>query len=638
MAETRTIKHFMAAIEEDDLDRLKALSSADFNQKALRRGEALKEMDRLNLPSGDFKILEVKDESETEKLVTLEVGEAKRKIFYRLTKDASSHKWVVDDLYVRQRRDGLKIDKAVTEQMDLLLTVREFHDAWQSDDRDRILAVTTPDLRKSLEELPSESLVHIRRKVVGESEKDPQMRPPQLDKDVALVTLTRPAGKMIVTFKLLEEGWRVHDLAVESRKDGEHIPSLQKMASAMSAALDFLDAYAQGDKATLRELCVERFYAGSLGPADLSAVELPPSRLPADGYELKMQGARADLIVSRAADTVMVSLERPEASDPSGAATPIKYLVSEVTVFEPGPDGSPREKRLSVLFTGRAIAEIYAEALAARDLSTLAKISTTDFQNRAWNSFRDSGVEHVQVLDFERGPLKVVAEEFHGAVTDLTVQQGAQTVTYRLRDCDGEIRVDDVLVAGGDGSRSLKETLEILAPIHTFAAGLAKSDLGTVQRNSSSEFNRVVWRQLQDVPGLAQIAAKHLHAPLTEIRPMEQGGTLVVLGNEQFGAKILLLEEHEQRVIDEILLVAGPAEEQQARLKGTLRMQIANGRLASDIQHVAHEEPQIAPAGAVPSIQPAVYEAEVSPPMTLEPSDAAFLPPPESEMGWSEAP
>lgn len=641
MAEKQAITHFMAAIENDDLQGLRTLSSSQFEHKALRLDTSLEEMKRLRLPSGEFTILEVKDESETEKLVTVEFGDAKRKLFYRLVHNPETKKWAVDDLYVRQRQDGLKVDKAVTEQMDLLLTVREFHDAWESRERERILSVTAPELRQALSELPEDGLLQITQKVLGESQKDPQMRPPQFDNDVAVVTLTRPAGKVIATFKLLEDGWRLNDLAVESRKDGDHIPSLQKMASAMHSALNFLDAYAQHDKATLKDLCGSRFYTGSLGPGDLSLVPLPGSALPADSYQLKMQGGRADLIIDHGEETVMVSLERPAASDPDSLGTPLKYLVTEVTVFAPvAGRARPGEKRLSALFTGRAVAEIYAEALAARDLSTLSKISTTDFQNRAWGKFSESGIAELVVLDFERGPLQVLAEEFYGAVTELTVQQGPQTLTYRLRDCDGEIRVDDVLVAAADRPQSLKETLEVLAPVHTFAAALAKSELGIVQRHSSSEFNRLVWRQLQEVPELGQAAARYLHAPLAAIKPIDQRSTLVLLGDERFGAKVLLVEEHQQRVVDEILLVAGPSDEQQARLKGTLRNQIATGQLASGIQPVAHEMPATEPPAGNWSAEPAVYESyeeDAAVTRPLEPSDSAFLPPPD-EGGWSDSP
>lgn len=629
MAEKRAIDQFMTAVETDDLATLKALSSTQFEQKALRRDESLEELDRLRLPAGEVEIVEVKDESETEKLVTVEIGESKRRLFYRLTKSPETKKWVIDDLYIRQRKDGLKIDKAVTEQMDLLLTILDFRDAWSSDDPDRILAVTAPELHEILSAVPRHHLLQLTQKVFPEKNSDLRMRNPQLDNEVAMVTFNRPAGKMIVTFKLLEVGWRVNDLAVESRTEGDHIPSLQKMAIAMHAAFEFLDAYAQGDKTKLKELCDPRFYGGSIGPGDLSLVQLPAGELPAKTYQLKMRGQRADLIIARDSDTITISLTRPDAVQPDAVGVPLKYLVNEVTIYESvAGRAAPREKRLSAVFTGRAVSEIYAEALAARDLSTLSRISTTDFQNRAWSKFADRDLERVQVLNFQPGPFEVLAEKFEGAVTELTVQQGAQTVTYVLRDCDGEIRVDDVLVQADKQGHSLKDTLEILAPIHTFASALAGSEIGTLQRTSSSDFNRIVWRQVRDVPHLGRQAVPHLYAPLSGVQRVDDKSLLVALGDEQFGAKVLLIEEHAQNVIHEILLVAGPADEQQARLKGTLRTQIANGLLASGVQPVAHEAPAEPLPGAA-AIEPAVFEQEVAPPMPLEPSDAAFLPPPE---------
>mgnify|MGYP006175201393 CR=1 FL=1 len=46
------------------------------------------------------------------------------------------------------------------------------------------------------------------------------------------------------------------------------------------------------------------------------------------------------------------------------------------------------------------------------------------------------------------------------------------------------------------------------------------------------------------------------------------------------------------------------ADEQQARLKGTLRVEIANGRLASGIQQVAHEQPAAEPVAVPPARGP----------------------------------
>ena len=46
----------------------------------------------------------------------------KKEIFYELTREESG-KWVVDDIYLKQKKKGIEAYKSVTEQMDLLLTV-----------------------------------------------------------------------------------------------------------------------------------------------------------------------------------------------------------------------------------------------------------------------------------------------------------------------------------------------------------------------------------------------------------------------------------------------------------------------------------------------------------------------------------
>ena len=46
-------------------------------------------------------------------------GDPKKEVFYELARDKSGH-WVVDDIYLKQKRKGIEAYKSVTEQMDLL--------------------------------------------------------------------------------------------------------------------------------------------------------------------------------------------------------------------------------------------------------------------------------------------------------------------------------------------------------------------------------------------------------------------------------------------------------------------------------------------------------------------------------------
>lgn len=167
VVETRTIELFTKALESGDLDKLKSATSTAFETRALRQEAALEDLKLLRLPTGDLEIDDVEDVSPTVKRVTVMVGETKQKLKYQLKLDPQTKKWVVDDIYLKQKKDGVTATKSVTEQMDLLLSVREFLDAWKDGDRDDVLRTVTPDFADSLRPLPPAYLNRLTQQVVG---------------------------------------------------------------------------------------------------------------------------------------------------------------------------------------------------------------------------------------------------------------------------------------------------------------------------------------------------------------------------------------------------------------------------------------------------------------------------------------
>ncbi len=92
----------------------------------------------------------------------------------------------------------------------------------------------------------------------------------------------------------------------------------------------------------------------------------------------------------------------------------------------------------------------------------------------------------------------------------------------------------------------------------------------------------MIWKQADGVPAAGQVAVKHLQAPLNKVEDLEEGKTLVQFGNENFGCSVLLVTEHDQRVVDDVVLVAGVQPELRARLKRKMREQIAFGAPEAD--------------------------------------------------------
>jgi protein-tyrosine-phosphatase len=396
--EAQTIDHFTVALQKKDLPSLKSSTSETFERKTLRLAESLDDFKIINLPQGKTSIVKVEDVTEDEKRVTVEVGESKRKLLYKLTHDRETQKWVVDDIYVKQKKKGMTSARSVTEQMDLLLTVREFLAAWDQGDRNQALSVTTPEFGQLLSELPPAYFARLARQVVGEKSRTSAFRPEaELDADVAIVQLPRSNGRMVLTFKLLDEAWKVSDIAVEAGGEGKDIPSVLKMATALQASLSFLEAYHAADNRTLAKVCTKKFYRSSLAYADLTTVELPRVHQIQNEYKVKMRGVRADFVVSGESEIVRLTLKRSNL-DSDSTAMP-NYLVEDVTIFELE---STQEKRLSSLFTAHAVMQIFSDALAKRDLNRLRKTSTADFNRRIWKKIDDSILTELPLSEIER--------------------------------------------------------------------------------------------------------------------------------------------------------------------------------------------------------------------------------------------
>ena len=139
LLESRAITDFTYALQEQDLEYLRESTSSEFGQSALRRTEALEDLKILRLPQEPPSIVKVGDVSATEKQVTVtndpdSKSSKQSQLLYKLTRSDDQSDWVVDDIYIKRKQKGLKVTKSVTEQMDLLLTLRDFLDAWETGD------------------------------------------------------------------------------------------------------------------------------------------------------------------------------------------------------------------------------------------------------------------------------------------------------------------------------------------------------------------------------------------------------------------------------------------------------------------------------------------------------------------------
>lgn len=634
--EERAIARFTKALEGENLDGLKAATSEAFEQKALRRDEAVEDLKVLRLqPAADGKkkpeteIVKVEDVSDHEKLVTVTVtvGEAKpKKLQYRLTRDDKSRKWVVDDVLVKQNRKDLSAAKSVTEQMDLLLSVREFLAAWENGDREEILAVTSPGSSKLLSELSADQLGMLAKQIVGDKPSKSKIRPEaQLDGNDAVVRLKRSEGEILLTYRLYDGNWKVVDAALDSKNEKKRVASIVKTAGVLRAVDQFLVAYAAGDKPELEKLCTQQLYGQSLKFADTKTTPLPALDAEHQKSQVYMTASGADMVAGSGEQKMRISLNRID-PDADGE-TPARYLVHEVTIYE-----NSHEKRLSAVFTSKEVMELFCKSYNERKLDVLKKVSTNDFNQRVWNQLDTDRFCQLKVAEIEPAEPKILSTEFHGEVTEITVQQGTRVLAYVLRDWQGRVCVDDVLMPVMDRPNSLKSTLEILIPIHNFALGLRAADptllshapqIEFLQKNSSKDLNRTVWNQTQQVPAAGRSALRHLEAPLSALKHTDTQA-MVTLGDDRFGARIVLEKEQSRFVVDQIAIIAGPETSQRSELKQSMRTELAARGLKTpdlprDVQYASTPARASSNDGAPRVFMPHTSARPIGDPLTSQP-------------------
>jgi len=572
LVESRTIAAFSEALQEEDLDSLRDVTSSRFEEKSLRHENSVKDFSVLRIPKGDVEIIDIDHISDNEKRVTGQIGNSKsRRLRYRLVRDEKTGKWVVDDVYIKKQKNGISSTRAVTELMDLITTVREFIHAWGSGSRSDILRMADPEFGTLLGSLPDAYLIRLAKQAIGDRAESKVRPEAQMDEDVALVKLPGKSGQMIISFTKVRNRWLISDLAVESRKDKDHISSVKQMATVLRSASVFLNSYSTGDKKKLKTVTMKSLFENSLEPAILSTVQLPTASQSASTYQVKLQSGFADFMVATDDELVKLSLLRIEGEDSN---TAVKYLVDDVTIYE--IDGN-QEKRLSALFLSHAMVELYAEALSLRELQTVRMMSTADFKQRVWQRIDEPLMMQLSMPEIENARPKILTSVFMGAVTEVTVRQGSRALVYVLQDRDGKLLVKDILLPVSGRPNSLCKTLETMVPVIQFANSLSQRNIEALQQFSSRDLNRKVWHKAKQIPSIGLRLHEHFAVPLMSL-DMNDDLAIVGLGDDQYGARVRLVREGDRFVVDDVKLVAGSEIKQRIDLKEAMQFELSRFR------------------------------------------------------------
>lgn len=119
--------------------------------------------------------------------------------------------------------------------MDLLLSVREFLDAWKDGDRDDVLRTVTPEFAEALRPLPPAYLNRLTQQVVGKQKTGKRLQPrAQLDENTAHIRLPIAVGELWLTAKRADGHWLVDEVEVNSREEKEAVPSTRQLAQSLT--------------------------------------------------------------------------------------------------------------------------------------------------------------------------------------------------------------------------------------------------------------------------------------------------------------------------------------------------------------------------------------------------------------------
>ena len=597
LLETRSVTRFTGAFEDRDIAALREATTPEFQRRALRDTSAVEAMELLQFPAGEMTVTEVEETSADRRRVQVEFetdGGIKTPLTLELSREDSSSGWLVDDLLLKQTRRGATVTRSATELMDLLLSVHEFQQAWHSGDRKRMLGSTTDGLSKKLAQMPPSYLAQLATRVAVRDGRTFRSRPrASLDGDTAQVRYNGPEGETVLALKSESTGWRVDDIVFSSESAQRQPESVRLLASVVARAAGFLDAYKQADRDQLKAHASSLFYSNCLARADLKQEKLPPSSAIDATVEVRLQKTFSDIVIKRPDGLVRLSLEREPTTDP-GDTTLRGFRVAEVTLVD---FGSSQERRLSAVFTAHARMRLFLAAVRQHDLAALRHNCSADFNNRVWKQLAPGLVPEILGLAFSHETAQVSGTVFQGAITEITVTQGERAMTCVLREQNGMLLVDDILVPTTTLPGSLKQQFERLVPVLAFREAIVSGKAPSAARYSSSDFNRLVWSQVVGkLPVQAGRAAKFLGPAVSRMGAIDGDREEVILGDLRFGARVVLVRESRRFRVDDIELYSGePAGVRPTMLKQVLRLEIARPRNRNS--RALRNPPAAAPSG-----------------------------------------
>ncbi|MFO0976120.1 MAG: hypothetical protein U0996_06950 [Planctomycetaceae bacterium] len=583
--EQRAINSFTEALAEDKEAAFRRTVSTRFEQQALRSKDSYKDLEILSLPKEKLEIVESKETDDNKLEVVAKLKEGTTKYQFIIVRDSEKHRWVVDDVLLRQQRRGTRATKSAVEVMDLLITIREFIDTWQSGDRNAVLQVVSTELREPLESLPEPWMQQIMARVSAEHEEGMARRPEaQMNDSDAVVKLPSKNGFLLLKVVQQDDQWLVSDIEVRQRKVEHHPGSILRQARALNAITSFLAAYSEKDISKLESLTERTFYEGALKVGDLSMVHLPAANYAPEDFDIQSFAGQLTVTIPERSEVVRLDLTTPEAAEEKrenrikGETVESKFIVSDVTIYN---RQTQQQKNLRSAFTAPARAMLFLSAVQGRELPVLRQISTQRLNEAAWSQMQPELFRIMDIEGLPQGELTLERSTARGDLTELEFASASgQICSVIMRDENGNLLVDDVEYPGRTMEiASLKSTLMLTGPVTELAGAWGRQDFDGVRQRCSTKFNNLVWANVVELPG----NLNHLPTALAQpVRKVNEAGELamVELGDEQSAhVTVHLVRENTAWVVDEIIL--SPPGGAVVELRKELRREVSKQILAS---------------------------------------------------------
>jgi hypothetical protein len=292
-----------------------------------------------------------------------------------------------------------------------------------------------------------------------------------------------------------------------------------------------------------------------------------------------------------------------------------KWKATDVAV-ESREDGN-QQVTLTSLFSSRAITLLFNEALTKRDVKILGFSSTPDLNRRVWEKVNPNLVAQLPVDEIAQPGFEILDIDFNGSVTKVHARQGNLPLTYILRDHLGQLLVDDIELDLQGRPSSVKATLELLVQVQNYAYDMHENNIRNLQRHSTRDFNELVWRQVDRVPQIGFSIPELLMSRLTTMELNEnQGYARLKLGDDQQGATVVIKRQHDEYVIDDIMIHSDKVASRYVSTKKELRLAMAadtgllrNNQAVQATYTISNKTPSEERSTiSIPEVEPAGFE------------------------------